>query len=54
MGLFDSLKELASDVLDIAVAPVEVAVDITKAVVKPVAEGARAVVDEVKDLTTPR
>ena len=51
MSLFDSFNELAEDSLRIATAPVEVVVDVTKAAVKPLAEGAQSVVDEVKDLT---
>lgn len=52
MGLFDSLSGLASDVIDIAIAPVVIVTDVAAAVVKPVADGARAVVEEVKELTS--
>lgn len=52
MGLFDSLAGLVGDLAAIVVAPVEVAVDVTAAVVKPLADGARAVVEEVKELTS--
>ena len=38
MGLFDSIGELVSDVVDIAIAPVEVVIDVADAVVKPIAE----------------
>lgn len=51
MGLLGSLSDLVDDALRIVSAPVDVAVDLTSAVVKPLAEGAQAVVDEVKDLT---
>lgn len=49
MGLFSSVFELAEDVVKIATAPVEVALTITKAVVKPISDIAKEVVDEVKD-----
>lgn len=48
-GLFKSVVELASDIVDVAVAPVEIAVDVTKAAVKPVADAAREITEDVKD-----
>ena len=47
MGLFDLLE----DVADIVTAPVKVVVAVTEAAVKPLADGARAVVEEAKDVT---
>jgi len=49
MGLFDSLVDLGKDVFDIVKAPVEIAVDVTGAVVKPVADTAREVVADIKE-----
>ena len=48
-GLLKSVVDLGSDVVKVAVAPVEIAVDVTKAVIKPVAEVATDIVEEVKD-----
>ena len=47
--MFKSLFSLAEDIVDIAVAPVEIAVDLTRAVTKPVAEAAQEAVDAVKE-----
>lgn len=47
-GLIDSLVDLTVDVARIATAPVEVVVDLTGQVVKPVAEVAQDIVDAVK------
>lgn len=49
-GLLKSIGELASDVLEVVVAPVEMVVDLAGAVVKPVAEIARELVDDVKSV----
>jgi hypothetical protein len=49
-GLLKSLTDLAGDVATIALKPVEIAVDLTGAVVKPIAEVAKEVADEVKSL----
>ena len=49
MGLFDSLKDLAEDIFDIATAPIKVAVDTTRVVTKPIADAANEITDEVKD-----
>jgi len=40
-GLFKSVVDLAADVATVVVAPVEIAVDLAGAAVKPVAEVAR-------------
>lgn len=47
--MFKSLFDLAQDVVDIATAPVKIAVDLTRAAVKPMADMAREVVDEIKE-----
>jgi hypothetical protein len=48
--LFESVVDLATDVVKVAAAPVEIAVDLAGAVVKPVAEVAQDIVKEVKSL----
>jgi len=47
--MFKSLFELGKDVVDIATAPVEIAVDVTRAVTEPIAETAQDCVDAVKE-----
>ena len=49
MGLFDSLKKLTEDVVDIAVTPVKIAVDTTRVVTKPVADIAKDIAKEVEE-----
>jgi hypothetical protein len=49
--MFKSLICLATDVVKIAAAPVEIAVDLTRAATKPIADAAREVVAEVKSQT---
>jgi hypothetical protein len=49
-GIFESLVQLAEDTVDIIAAPVEMAVDLVGAAVKPVAEVARELVEDVKSL----
>ena len=46
--MFKSLLGLGEDVLKIATAPVEIAVDLTRTVTKPVADAAQDVVKEIK------
>lgn len=48
--LFESVFDLTTDVVKVAAAPVEVAVDLAGAVVKPISEVAGEIVDEVKSL----
>jgi hypothetical protein len=50
--MFRRLVSLTGDLGRIAVAPVSVAVDLTAAVVKPVADAAEQIADTVSDLTT--
>lgn len=49
-GLFDSIADLATNVVKVAAAPIEVAVDLTNAVVKPMADAAEVVVQDVKSI----
>jgi len=49
--MFDSLLKLTGDVVKIAVAPVEIAVDTARVVTKPVADVAEEIVKGVKDVT---
>ena len=51
-GLLGSVLEVTESVVKIALAPVEIAADITKAVVKPIAGVAEDVVDSIKDITS--
>lgn len=52
MGLFDSVLDLTKNVADVAIAPIEIAVDVTNAAIKPVADLANETVEEVKDATS--
>lgn len=49
-GLFKSVADLAADVATVVVGPVAVAVDLAGAVVKPVAEVALDLANQVKSL----
>ena len=49
--IFDSLINVVSDTAKIVTAPVEVVLDLTAAVTKPIADGATAITDTVKELT---
>lgn len=49
--MFDSLLKLGKDVVDIAIAPVEVAIDVTRVVTKPVADVAKATAETVKEIS---
>ena len=49
--MFKSLMDVASDVVKIAAAPVEIAADVTHAVTKPLADAAQEVTKEVKSVT---
>ncbi len=49
--MFKSLLGIVKDVAEIVTAPVEIAVDVTRAVTKPVAEVAQEAVKEVKEIT---
>lgn len=49
--MFKSLFGIIEDVATVALAPVEMAADLTRAVTKPLADGAKFVTDTVKELT---
>jgi hypothetical protein len=49
-GLFNSVVDLASDVVKVVVAPVEMAVDLAGAAVKPLAEAAKDLTKDIKSL----
>lgn len=50
MGIFDSLTDLTKDVFEVVSAPIEVVVDIADASIKPIADAAKEIKDEVKTL----
>lgn len=47
-NMLGSLVGVASDVVKIATAPVEIALDVTRAVTKPIADVAQEAVKEIK------
>lgn len=47
--MFKSLIGIVSDVVTVAVAPVEIAADLTRVVTKPIAEVAKDIADDVKE-----
>lgn len=49
-GLLDSLVELTTDVVKVVAAPVEMAVDLADAAIKPVADAAGEMVKDIKSL----
>jgi hypothetical protein len=51
MGLLDSLTNLVSDVVTVALKPAEIVLDLTDAAVKPLADGLTEIANDVKDLT---
>lgn len=50
MGLFDLFDDVFQDISDIAFTPLEVAADVTKAIVHPVAEVAQDIKEGIKDI----
>lgn len=49
-GIFKSVTQLATDVVDIVLTPVEMLVDVATAATKPIAEVCKELKDEVKSL----
>ena len=49
-GLFKSVVDLATDVVKVAAAPVEIVADLAGAAIKPAAEVAKDLVADVKSL----
>lgn len=47
--MLGSLFGIVTDVAKVVVAPVAIAAEVTRAVTKPIADGAEAVVEEVKE-----
>lgn len=47
--MLSSLLGIVTDVAKVAIAPVEIAVELTRAVTKPVADAATELVKDVKD-----
>ena len=50
MGIFDSVMNLTKDVFEVVSTPVEIAIDLADAAVKPMAEAAKEIKDEIKSL----
>lgn len=50
MSFFDSVIVLTKDVFEVVTTPVEIAVDLADAIVKPMAEAAKEMKDDVKSL----
>lgn len=48
-SLLKSITELATDVVKVVAAPIEAAVDLADAVVKPLADAAQEVAKDIKD-----
>ncbi len=51
MGLFKPLFDVAGDLVELALAPVEIATHLTREVTKPLADAAKDVVEAVKEET---
>ena len=49
--MFKSLLGIVEDVTKIVSAPVEIAIDVTRALTKPIADASQEVVKEVKETT---
>lgn len=50
MSIFKSIKNLAEDVVDIALAPVEMTIDMTRAATKPIADLANEMKEDIKEM----
>lgn len=50
-GIINSVVKLTTNVAEIAIAPVEIVVDIATVTTKPVADMAKSIKEEVKELT---
>jgi hypothetical protein len=49
-GLLKSVTELATNVATVVVKPIEIVVDLTNVAVKPMAESAKQIADDVKKI----
>ena len=50
MSIFDSVIGLTKDVFEVVTTPVEIAVDLADAAIKPMAEAAKEIKDDIKSL----
>ena len=50
MCIFDSVIGLTKDVFEVVTTPVEIAVDLADAAIKPMAEAAKEIKDDIKSL----
>lgn len=50
MSFLDSVIELTKDVFEVVSTPVEIAVDLADAAIKPMAEAAKEIKDDIKSL----
>lgn len=50
MRFFDSVIGLTKDVFEVVTTPVEIAVDLADAIVKPMAQAAKEIKDDIKSL----
>lgn len=50
MSFLDSVIGLTKDVFEVVSTPVEIAVDLTDAAIKPMAEAAKEIKDDIKSL----
>lgn len=50
MSFFDSVIGLTKDVFEVVTTPAEIAVDLADAIVKPMAQAAKEIKDDVKSL----
>ena len=50
-GFLESVSNLTSNVLDVALAPVQMTVDLATAATQPLADAAKELVSDVKSLT---
>lgn len=50
MSIFDSVIGLTKDVFEVVSTPVEIAIDLADAVVKPMAQAAKEIKDDIKSL----
>ena len=50
MSFFDSVIVLTKDVFEVVTTPVEIAVDLADAAIKPMAEAAKEIKDDIKSL----
>lgn len=47
--MFSSIFGIAKDIVKVAVAPIEIAADVTRSITKPVADAVEEVVNDIKE-----